>query len=98
MQQSFVTLCPQGINLCRLGERSNVRIGAICCMVWALTWGLAAPAACAADGPPNVVLILADDLGYGDVSCFNNASKVRSERIDALARQGMRFTGAHSAS
>jgi arylsulfatase A-like enzyme len=59
---------------------------------------VAAPAARAADGAPNVVFILADDLGYGDVSCFNAASKVRTEGIDALARQGMRFTDAHSGS
>ena len=61
-----------------------MRIGAIGCIAWALTWGVVAPAARAADGAPNVVFILADDLGYGDVSCFNAASKVRTGRIDAL--------------
>ena len=52
----------------------------------------------AAAGPPNVVLILADDLGYGDVSCFNAGSKVSTPIVDGLARQGMRFTDAHSGS
>lgn len=47
---------------------------------------------------PNILLILADDLGYGDVSCYNDQSKVRTEHLDRLARQGMRFTDAHSPS
>lgn len=45
---------------------------------------------------PNVLLILVDDLGYGDVSCYNDQSKVRTPSIDRLANQGMRFTDAHS--
>lgn len=46
--------------------------------------------------PPNIVLILADDLGYGDVSCYNDQSAVRTPNIDRLAREGMLFTDAHS--
>ena len=45
---------------------------------------------------PNIVLILADDLGYGDVHCYNADSKVPTPNIDRLAAQGMRFTDAHS--
>jgi arylsulfatase A-like enzyme len=75
-----------------------VRITAICCIAWCVASSGPLPAARAADRPPNIVYILADDLGYGDVSCFNAASKVRTERIDALAREGMRFTDAHSGS
>jgi arylsulfatase A-like enzyme len=45
---------------------------------------------------PNIVLILADDLGYGDVRCYNEQSKVPTPHIDRLAREGMRFTDAHS--
>ena len=45
---------------------------------------------------PNVLLILADDLGYGDVSCYNADSKVLTPNIDKLASEGMRFTDAHS--
>jgi arylsulfatase A len=47
--------------------------------------------------PPNIVLILADDLGYGDPGCFNARSKIATPHIDALARDGMRFTDAHAA-
>jgi arylsulfatase A-like enzyme len=47
---------------------------------------------------PNIVLILADDLGYGDVRCYNAASKVATPHLDRLASQGMRFTDAHSPS
>lgn len=45
---------------------------------------------------PNVVLIYADDLGYGDVSCYG-ATEVTTPNIDALAKDGLRFTDAHAA-
>ena len=47
--------------------------------------------------PPNIVIILADDLGYGDVSCYG-ATKVKTPNIDRLASEGLRFTDAHSSS
>jgi arylsulfatase A len=47
---------------------------------------------------PNVVLILADDLGYGDPQIYNPSSKIPTPHIDRLASQGMRFTDAHSPS
>jgi arylsulfatase A len=46
---------------------------------------------------PNVVLIFADDLGYGDLSCYG-ATKLKTPNIDKLAKDGRRFTDAHSAS
>ena len=46
---------------------------------------------------PNVVLIFADDLGYGDLGCYG-ATKLDTPNIDRLAKQGRRFTDAHSAS
>jgi arylsulfatase A-like enzyme len=45
---------------------------------------------------PNVVLIYADDLGYGDVGCYG-ATEVRTPNIDQLAGEGLRFTDGHSA-
>lgn len=47
---------------------------------------------------PNIVVILADDLGFGDLSCNNPASKITTPHADRLAREGMRFTDAHSPS
>lgn len=47
---------------------------------------------------PNIVLILADDLGQGDVSCFNPQAGWRTESIDRLASGGMRFTDSHATS
>jgi len=45
---------------------------------------------------PNIVYILADDLGYGDVSALNPDSKIKTPNIDKLSREGMVFTDAHS--
>ena len=47
---------------------------------------------------PNIVYILADDLGYGDLGCYNKDSKIPTPRLDQLATEGMRFTDAHSPS
>jgi len=47
---------------------------------------------------PNIVIILADDLGFGDLSCQNPASKISTPRLDALASGGIRFTDAHAPS
>lgn len=48
--------------------------------------------------PPNIVYILADDLGSGDLSCLNPDSKIRTPHLDGLAAQGMIFRDAHSGS
>ncbi|MFI3267333.1 MAG: arylsulfatase [Rikenellaceae bacterium] len=47
---------------------------------------------------PNVVIIYADDLGYGDVGCYNKDSKIPTPNIDKLASNGIMFTDAHSPS
>lgn len=46
---------------------------------------------------PNIVVIMADDLGYGDLSCYG-ASKISTPNCDRLAKEGRRFTDAHSPS
>jgi arylsulfatase A len=48
--------------------------------------------------PPNIVFILADDMGYGDPGCYNKDSRIPTPNIDRLAAQGMRFTDAHTPS
>ncbi len=53
--------------------------------------GSAAPAR-----KPNIVFILADDLGFGDVNCYNPTSKVPTPHLDRLAKEGMQFLDAHS--
>ena len=45
---------------------------------------------------PHVVIILVDDMGYGDPGCFNPQSKIPTPHIDSLAEAGMRFTDAHA--
>jgi arylsulfatase A len=45
---------------------------------------------------PNIVIILADDMGYGDLKAFNPQSKIQTPHLDSLAKNGMRFTDAHS--
>ncbi len=47
---------------------------------------------------PNIVFILADDMGYGDLGCFNPESKIPTPWLDRLAGEGMRFTDAHAPS
>ncbi len=46
----------------------------------------------------NIVYILADDLGYGDLSCYNEQSNIPTPHVDRLAAEGMRFTDAHTPS
>ena len=51
-----------------------------------------------AEKRPNIVYILADDLGYGDVGCYNSESRIPTPAIDRIAAEGMRFTDAHTPS
>ncbi len=52
----------------------------------------------AAGSLPNIVFILADDMGYGDPACYNPESKIPTPNMDRMAREGVRFTNAHSPS
>ena len=47
---------------------------------------------------PNILPILADDLGYGDVQCYNPDSKIPTPHCNRLAEEGMLFTDAHTPS
>jgi arylsulfatase A len=60
--------------------------------------GLSLPAIGEDTQRPNVVLLFADDLGYGDVEAFNSEGKIPTPQLDALATSGLRFTDAHTAS
>ena len=64
-------------------------------LVAALVGSRVAPLRASEPLKPNIVFILADDLGYGDVGCYNPASKIPTPNIDRLAKEGMRFTDAH---
>ena len=60
--------------------------------------GVVAAQPAPATGKPNIVLILADDMGYGDPRCYNPASKIPTPNIDRLASQGMRLLDSHTPS
>lgn len=64
----------------------------------ALSWFISGsnPAHVADPVKPNIVFILADDVGWGDLKCYNPQSKIPSPNIDRMAREGMRFTDAHT--
>ena len=65
---------------------------ALCANAWS------APAAGAPAAKPNIIFILFDDLGYGEPRCFRDGAQFKMPNLDRLAREGMRFTDAHSAS
>ena len=63
--------------------------------------GLACPRLCTGEAPrgasrPNIVILFADDMGYGDAGCYNPNSKTSTPNIDRLAADGLRFTDAHA--
>jgi len=47
---------------------------------------------------PNILILYADDLGYGDLGCYNLESKIPTPNLDRLAKAGMRFSDGHSSS
>ena len=64
----------------------------------ALALALFAATAVAAPAKPNIIYILCDDLGYGDVKCLNAQGKIATPHLDKLAAAGMYFTDVHSSS
>ena len=70
-----------------------------CFVLLASLFGLTAKVASADRSRPNIVVIYADDLGYGDVQCYNpDRGRIATPNIDRLAEEGMRFTDGHSSS
>lgn len=72
----------------------HARLAALCLL---MPWTVQA-AERGQSGTPNIVVILADDLGYGDLGCYNRDSKIPTPHLDRLSESGMRFTDAHSPS
>lgn len=100
------------MNVVQVAHRLR-RIGAVwlCVSVMVFATGCSRPGTLAAAqaSRPNIVFILADDMGFGDIAAYNpepgalgappaNRLQAVTPNIDALARQGMRFTNAHSSS
>lgn len=68
-----------------------------CAVILSLAWSvLACTEPAHAAGHPHIIVILLDDMGYGDAGCYNPGSKIRTPHIDRLATEGMRFTDAHA--
>ena len=53
--------------------------------------------AAASEAKPNIIFVLFDDLGYGQPKCYREGTEFKTPNIDRLAKEGMRFTDAHSA-
>ena len=76
------------------------RLPIVCLFLFASVcpdWWLTTDTALVQAKSPNIVMILVDDMGYGDAQCYNAESKIPTPNIDQLARDGMRFTDAHAA-
>lgn len=60
-------------------------------------WAVIFAASCLAGEKPNVIVILSDDIGYGDIGCYG-ATKVKTPQLDRMAAEGLRFTSGYAAS
>ncbi len=72
-----------------------MRLTALTLILPSLAAGLA-PDAGAAGRPPNIIILFADDLGYGDLGCYGHPS-IRTPHLDRMAAEGLRFTDFYSA-
>ena len=77
--------------------RPVINICQLICLMLLMTTGSFAPSIACADHP-NIIIIYADDLGYGDLSCYNPRAAYTTPRLDRMAHEGIRFTDAHSPS
>jgi len=67
------------------------------CLISLLALTIGAPSLAAADRP-NMVFVLCDDLGYGDLSCMNPDGRLKTPHFDRVAAEGVKFTDAHTGS
>ncbi len=81
-----------------VSARDSLRSRARLLLTVTVALALLGPPLQAAAAKPNILFLLADDMGVGDVSCYNPRSAWRTPQLDRLAQQGIRFTDAHSAS
>ena len=100
LHSAFTILCPEfSVPPCLRGY-PGLAGGhlAMCLRAFAVIAALLLPFhSAAAPSTPNIVIILADDLGYGDVSAYG-ATRVQTPNVDRLAKEGIRFTDAHATS
>ena len=78
-----------------LRHRANT-LGLLIVALSVAQFGMPRLATAASSDKSNIVLIMADDLGYGDVGCYNKDSKAPTPNMDRLASEGIRFTNAYS--
>ena len=88
-----LSLFPSRDTSCSCATRRIASAGTLLALVLVLFF----PSASRAGDPPNILLIYADDIGYGDLSCYG-ATAARTPNLDRLAAQGIRFTDAHAPS
>ena len=75
--------------------RSSIALRLLC-FLWPIGLALSAFArAASSESPPNIIVILADDLGYGDLGCYG-ATLIATPHLDRMAREGLRFTDAYA--
>src|SRR3954463_3438454 len=74
-----------------------MRLGRRCVVLLSLLSHSAPAIASGLSEKPNIIFILGDDIGYGDFGCYG-ATKIATPHVDGMARQGVRFTDAHSPS
>lgn len=65
---------------------------------YVVCFACAAPSVAADGRSPNILILYADDLGFGDLGCYHAESKIPTPNLDRLASEGMRFTDGHSSS
>lgn len=78
------------------GFRATIRLVTCWCAISLLVATVATDTCAAAT--PNILLITCDNLGYGDLPCYNESSDIRTPQLDRLARQGARLTSFYTAS